>query len=162
MKRYDQEGAVSGQTNESGPKPALDTIYISRVLYRDKRNGDHSSRPAIAGRLEQQPGTHGAGDSEIFRLGPDLPCIRWGLPCGARHRTPGELLPHLFTLADIRRRSIFCGTFPRVAPGRRYRPPFLVMPGLSSRSLWEPAIAPDGIRYEVAASRASTNPSSQK
>jgi len=31
----------------------------------------------------------------------------------------GVLLPHLFTLASIRR-FIFCGTIPRVTPARRY------------------------------------------
>jgi len=31
------------------------------------------------------------------------------------------------------RRSVFCGTFPRVAPGRRYRPPCPTQSGLSSR-----------------------------
>jgi hypothetical protein len=32
----------------------------------------------------------------------------------------------------VRRRSVFCGTFPRVTPGRRYRPPCPVEPGPSS------------------------------
>ena len=33
-----------------------------------------------------------------------------------------------------RRRCVFCGTFPRVSPGRRYRPPCPSMSGLSSRA----------------------------
>src|SRR3954452_21219182 len=32
------------------------------------------------------------------------------------------------------RRCVFCGTFPRVSPGRRYRPPRPVMSGLSSKA----------------------------
>ncbi len=32
------------------------------------------------------------------------------------------------------RRCLFCGTFPRVSPGRRYRPPRPVMSGLSSKA----------------------------
>src|SRR5216683_6919005 len=54
--------------------------------------------------------------------------------CGA-----GGLLHHLFTLTagtrsqpGTRRRSVFCGTFPRVTPGRRYRPPCPAEPGPSS------------------------------
>ena len=34
------------------------------------------------------------------------------------------------------RRCIFCGAFPRVTPGRRYRPPCPMEPGLSSRERW--------------------------
>jgi len=47
-----------------------------------------------------------------------------------RHRDAGALLPHHFTLTGLKRcsgfrlrRCYFCGTFPRVSPGRRYRPP---------------------------------------
>jgi len=36
----------------------------------------------------------------------------------------GVLLPHLFTLALLRR-FIFCGTIPRVAPARNYLAPCL-------------------------------------
>jgi hypothetical protein len=49
--------------------------------------------------------------------------------CGA-----GGLLHRRFTLTPAlpRRRSVFCGTVPRVTPGRRYRPPCPVEPGPSS------------------------------
>ena len=52
--------------------------------------------------------------------------------CGA-----GGLLHHRFTLtpALTRGRSVFCGTVPRVTPGRRYRPPCPVEPGPSSPGL---------------------------
>jgi hypothetical protein len=49
--------------------------------------------------------------------------------CGA-----GGLLHRRFTLTSglRRRRSVFCGTIPRVTPGRRYRPPRPAEPGPSS------------------------------
>ena len=49
----------------------------------------------------------------------------------------GGLLPHRFTLTTRQsmpvRRLTFCGTFPGLATGRRYRPPCSAEPGLSSR-----------------------------
>jgi len=59
--------------------------------------------------------------------------------CGA-----GGLLHHRFTLTPRQRagRSVFCGTFPRVTPGRRYRPPCPVEPGPSSPGLRDPARPP--------------------
>jgi len=46
----------------------------------------------------------------------------------------GGLLHHRFTLTPgpSRRRFAFCGTIPRVTPGRRYRPPCPAEPGPSS------------------------------
>jgi hypothetical protein len=60
--------------------------------------------------------------------------------CLAARITPGAggLLHHRFTLTPGpakdrgQGRSAFCGTVPRVAPGRRYRPPCPVEPGPSS------------------------------
>src|SRR5713226_7789477 len=50
----------------------------------------------------------------------------------------GGLLHHRFTLTPglVQRRSVFCGTIPRVTPGRRYRPPCPAEPGPSSAS-WD-------------------------
>src|SRR5690606_34532584 len=49
-------------------------------------------------------------------------CSRWGLPCRFRRRKRGALLPHLFTLTCLTRRSgeryVFCGTFPEAFPLR--------------------------------------------
>src|SRR5579863_3763763 len=59
--------------------------------------------------------------------------------CGA-----GGLLHRLFTLT-LRRtggRFVFCGTVPRVTPGRRYRPPCPVEPGPSSPGRDGPARPP--------------------
>ena len=49
-------------------------------------------------------------------------CSWWGFPCVFCYQKTGVLLPHLFTLALIRR-SIFCGTVPGVAPARSYLAP---------------------------------------
>ena len=61
------------------------------------------------------------------RAAPTRSCSRWGLPCRARRRARGALLPHPFTLARLRRgyggRFAFCGTFPGVAPAGRYPAP---------------------------------------
>ena len=43
-------------------------------------------------------------------------------------------------------RSVFCGTFPRVTPGRRYRPPCPVEPGPSSPGL-RPARPPGRLTH---------------
>ncbi len=57
------------------------------------------------------------------------------------HRSPGALvgsyptvspLPRIPTSGTVRRFA-FCGTFPDLTTGRRYRPPCPVEPGLSSR-----------------------------
>jgi hypothetical protein len=61
-------------------------------------------------------------------------CSGWGFPCHVCCQTRGALLPHHFTLtgAARRRRYIFCGTFRRLTPPRRYLAPCPVEPGLSS------------------------------
>jgi hypothetical protein len=76
-----------------------------------------SSLPAGSG---EQPSNACAGPRPAARALLGL------APGGVYRATPvtrgaGELLPHRFTLTDgvRRRRSVFCGTFPRVAPGCR-------------------------------------------
>src|SRR5690606_32877635 len=65
----------------------------------------------------------------LFGLAPSGVC-----PAATRCRTRGALLPHLFTLTrgNPRRRYVFCGTFRRLAPPRRYLALCPVEPGLSS------------------------------
>ena len=58
-------------------------------------------------------------------------CSKWGLQCHLYCYKRGMLLPHLFTLT-LKRRYIFCCTFPRVAPAGRYPELFSVESGLSS------------------------------
>ena len=72
---------------------------------------------------------------------------RVGFAQPPRHRDAGALLPHHFTLAGLKlcsgsrlRRCSFCGTFPRVSPGRSYRPPCPVMSGLSSKAASPPQL----------------------
>ena len=61
-------------------------------------------------------------------------CSEWGLPCHGCYQPRGALLPHHFTLtgAEALRRYVFCGTFRRLTPPRRYLAPCPVEPGLSS------------------------------
>src|SRR5215510_3191206 len=58
--------------------------------------GDHSSRPVVAGGLEQPTRSHRAGNAT-----PVWSCFGWGLPCPPRHRSGGALLPHRFTLTCL-------------------------------------------------------------
>jgi hypothetical protein len=58
-------------------------------------------------------------------------CSKWGLPCQPCYQCCGALLPHLFTLTSMRR-FIFCGTFRRFTPPRRYLALYPMEPGLSS------------------------------
>ena len=60
-------------------------------------------------------------------------CTGWGLPRFRITTESRELLPHDFNLTlrfalpcgvASRRAVCFCCTFPRIAPGRRYLPPF--------------------------------------
>ena len=74
---------------------------VSRVLSPPLRAMDgHSSGTSVAGRLARP--TRKAMRKPI--RGPKPPafpiwsCSRWGLPCHARHRARGALLPHPFTL----------------------------------------------------------------
>src|SRR3954452_8551465 len=64
----------------------------------------------------------GLAPGGVYRAAP----VTWGA---------GGLLHHRFTLTPAtpsRRRSVFCGTVPRITPGRRYRPPCRMEPGPSS------------------------------
>ncbi len=68
----------------------------------------------------------------------------------------GGLLHRRFTLtpALARGRSVFCGTIPRVTPGRRYRPPCPVEPGPSSPDL-RPARPPGRLTHAQDTPRAT-------
>src|SRR4051812_31058582 len=66
--------------------------------------GGHSSSPHVAVRIERPyPGTTRRATSVVSSFEGTTPparsCFGWGLPCDRRHRRPGALLPHLFTLA---------------------------------------------------------------
>ncbi len=93
----------------------------------------HSSRPDVAVRL-QQPTRKRRGPRH--RL-PIWPCSRWGLPChvalsprAVRSYRTVSPLPRMS--CDTVRRFVFCCTFRRLAPPRRYLAPCPMEPGLSS------------------------------
>jgi hypothetical protein len=81
---------------------------------RPEGGGDHSSRTAVARRL-QQP-TRRLGRAALPRAAtlardaadrlPMWPCSRWGLPCRPRYRGRGGLLPRRFTLTRRERRAV--------------------------------------------------------
>ncbi len=101
----------------------------------------HSSGTRVTACLERptrEP--HGPCDGS-----PIWPCSGWGLPCHRCYHRRGALLPHLFTLACAprgHRRYVFCGTFRRLAPPRRYLAPCPVEPGLSSGACAPAAVWP--------------------
>ena len=80
---------------------------ISRVLSSSRRTMDgHSSGTSVTGRLARP--TRKAMRKPIRGPKPQAfpirSCSRWGLPCHARHRARGALLPHPFTLTGGRSR----------------------------------------------------------
>ena len=105
------------------------------------RAGGHPSGTAVAGSLVRSTREHRAGRplalAQEPRPEPRLPLdlAPGGVyQAAAVARGAGGLLHHRFTLTPgrVRGRSVLCGTFPRVAPGRRYRPPCPAEPGPSS------------------------------
>ncbi len=144
--------------------------------------GDHSSRPAVARRLEHPTRSLGMASVESgtaalrSRLGSFALAIRWDGPPLAAYLgllAVGFTLPRpspvarcaltapfhpyrrkrqkvenietglfrRFLVSTIAWRCLFCGTFPRLAPGWRYQPPHPVQFGLSSRRPSPRAIA---------------------
>ena len=96
---------------------------ISRVLYTVTIYlGDSSRRPSSdrtrgsAGRL----------------IPPYSVLLRMGFARHTAYAISGRLLPRLFTLTPARGRSVFCGTFLRLAPTGRYPASCPAEPGLSS------------------------------
>jgi hypothetical protein len=90
--------------------------------------GGHPSRPAVAGRLQRPTRRHRAGrprspaQAGTRTHRPSWPCSGWGLPSHPGH--PGcwwALTPpfHPYRRYGDRRRSVLCGTVPRVTPGCR-------------------------------------------
>ncbi len=105
------------------------------------RGGGHPSRTVVADGLVRSTREHRTGRPQSLAQEPralaQLPLdLAPGGVYQAAQVTPsaGGLLHRRFTLTSgrVRRRSIFCGTVPRVTPGRRYRPPCPAEPGPSS------------------------------
>ena len=105
------------------------------------RADGHPSRTAVAGSLMRSTREHRAGRplalAQEHAASGVLPL---DLAPGGVYQaaqvalSAGGLLHHRFTLTPgrVRGRSVFCGTIPRVTPGRRYRPPCPAEPGPSS------------------------------
>jgi hypothetical protein len=115
---------------------------VGRVLCtRVKRAGGHPSRAAIANSLVRSTREHRAGRPQSLAQGtrdiarvPLLTLLRVGFT-----EPPGSLRALVVSYTAVsplppasRGRSVFCGTIPRVAPGRRYRSPCPAEPGPSS------------------------------
>ena len=111
---------------------------VGRVLCpRLARGGGHPSRTAVADSLVRSTREPRAGSPQTLAQAPKGPpdlapggvYQAAAVACGA-----GGLLHHRFTIAVQQSRGLFtfCGTVPRVTPGRRYRPPCPVEPGPSS------------------------------
>jgi hypothetical protein len=100
----------------------------------------HPSGPAIADGLMRS--TRRLGRAVLERLrsrGANAPPFRpsswWGLPSRSGHPERWwSLTPpfHPYRSAETDRRSVLCGTVPRVTPGGRYPPPRPMEPGPSS------------------------------
>ena len=78
---------------------------------------------------------HPPAQAPSLRPSPSWPCFGWGLP--SRTGRPARwwsLTPpfHPYRSGEPERRSVLCGTVPRVTPGGRYPPPCPVKSGLSS------------------------------
>ena len=120
-------GCNDGHTftaGRSGSRP------ISRVL---SRTIIHLGPPSPATSSDLPESTAGHGIAFLFGLAPGGVYLAAAC-CHLR----GALLPHHFTLTPRSRRAagrfIFCCTFRRLSPPRRYLAPCPVEPGLSSPS----------------------------
>jgi hypothetical protein len=96
------------------------------------RRLEQPTRKSIADRIGPPAGACAPSGCSLFGLAPGGVCLARPVA-----RPAGELLPHRFTLAErVRgrtRRFAFCCTFPDLATGGRYPPPYPAEPGLSSR-----------------------------
>ena len=103
---------------------------VSRVLFGDLRLRDgHSSGTPLARRLVQPTRVRGLKTGFMPDVATRMRSLLFGLAPGGVCRaaavtsTRGALLPPRFTLTarglHRGRRFVFCGTFPRVAPGGR-------------------------------------------
>jgi len=108
--------------DESTYKP--DPVPVARAP------GDgHPSRPAVADRLQRSTRRLGRAALDRLREPRRSPALLDLAPGGVYRAVPvtrnaGGLLHRRFTLTGdwpepVRRRSVFCGTVPRVAPGCR-------------------------------------------
>ena len=115
-----------GHRGGSGSRP------VSRIL---SRTIIHLGRPSPDASCDLPGNTRGPRAAEA-RF-PIWSCSERGLPCHSCCQERGALLPHLFTLTGPEGlgRYVFCGTFRRLAPPRRYLALCPVESGLSSADM---------------------------
>ena len=124
----------SGATRNRGRMPRVSLQQVAEPAIKPGSVVDnHSSRPCLAAGLKQRT----RGRVEPTHSPPTWPCSGWGLPCHAAlapHAVSSYLTvsPLPRTSCDAVRRFVFCCTFRRLAPPRRYLAPCSVEPGLSS------------------------------
>jgi|GEM_PF-6215396 len=115
----------------------------------------HSSGTGVTARLKQPTREHVRAARRVNdACSPIWPCSGWGLPChgllpAARCALTAPFHPYL-CLRTGHRRFVFCGTFHRLAPPRRYLAPCPMEPGLSSvvsRTTATARSTPSGIRH---------------
>jgi hypothetical protein len=135
MSPRDQAAALGARRpalwRRAGTRKKLSVSWpVSRVLFGDLHLRDgHSSGTPIAKRLVQPTRVRGLKTGSMPDVATRMRSLLFGLAPGGVCRaaavtsTRGALLPPRFTLTarDLRRgrRFVFCGTFPRVAPGGR-------------------------------------------
>src|SRR5690606_32077464 len=125
-RRWDRRRRLAGhgpaQRRQGGSRP------VSRVL---SGTVIHLGRTSPCASSDLPGSSAGHTNAPLFGLAPGG-VYRAAACCHPR----GALLPHLFTLTGVLirtlRRSVFCGTFRRLAPPRRYLAPCPAEPGLSS------------------------------
>jgi hypothetical protein len=128
--RRDKASQPAGKPNSVSPPSRLAAL---------RREDNHSSRPAIARRLERPTRWHETGrPSGLRQRHPIWPCSVRGFACHRRYRRRGALLPHLFTLTHRSPkgeggRYVFCATVRQVALPGRYPAHCPAEFGLSSR-----------------------------
>ena len=119
--------------NEKGSRP------VSRVL---SWAIIHLGPPSPAASSNLPESAAGNGIAFLFGLAPGGVYLAAEC-CHLR----GALLPHHFTLTPRTGRYIFCCTFRRLAPPRRYLAPCPVEPGLSSLPLYAEARLPGRLSW---------------
>jgi hypothetical protein len=132
------------QSSARGPKAGTRRLRFASEpackpgsVFAEARDG-HPSRARRCRRTRAAHQTASDGPPAIF-----WPCSGWGLP--SRPGYPERwwsLTPPFHPYLRDRRRSALCCTCPRVTPGRRYRPPCPVEPGLSSAAVAAAAVRP--------------------
>ncbi|MCW2828597.1 MAG: hypothetical protein JWQ67_2213 [Marmoricola sp.] len=122
--------------SRAGQWPSADGLAHRPGSVRRTASRRHGWRPSISGcRCRHPPATYPRARTDRPQALAVRSCSRWGLP--SRDGPPPRwwsLAPpfHPYRRSEEPRRSVFCGTFPRVTPGGRYPPPCPVEPGPSS------------------------------